>query len=122
MLGDLFAREGPCKRFYALERVFFFHFLCKNYSSQIVHVASAKRAYFQRWSVALCRADSDGDGRSNGEELGDPECVWRRGEEPATVTGLSHPGEEGRARGGRGEGRAGQGRAGQGRAGQGRAG
>jgi len=28
------------------------------------------------WTKALCEKDSDGDGRSNGEELGDPECVW----------------------------------------------
>ena len=36
--------------------------------------------------------DSDGDGRTNGQELGDPSCVWTEG---AFVekTGLSHPGK-----------------------------
>ncbi|CAB9500116.1 Tyramine beta-hydroxylase [Seminavis robusta] len=43
------------------------------------------------WTTALCEADSDGDGRSNGEELGDPNCEWSEGEEPAGPA-LSHPG------------------------------
>ena len=30
------------------------------------------------WTEELCRMDSDGDGRSNGQELGDPNCVWSR--------------------------------------------
>ena len=28
----------------------------------------------QTWSAELCNADSDEDGRTNGEELGDPDC------------------------------------------------
>ena len=24
----------------------------------------------------MCEADSDGDGHTNGEELGDPKCQW----------------------------------------------
>ena len=28
------------------------------------------------WTEALCRKDSDGDGVTNGEELGDPCCAW----------------------------------------------
>ncbi|CAB9506119.1 Tyramine beta-hydroxylase [Seminavis robusta] len=43
------------------------------------------------WTIPLCEADSDGDGRSNGEELGDPSCEWSPGEEPAGPA-LSHPG------------------------------
>ena len=36
-------------------------------------------------------ADSDGDGATNGEELGDPNCVWVYGGAPeSTPTG--HPG------------------------------
>ena len=43
------------------------------------------------WNRALCMADSDGDGATNGEELGDPNCVWVYGGAPeSTPTG--HPG------------------------------
>ncbi|XP_076468958.1 dopamine beta-hydroxylase-like [Babylonia areolata] len=47
-----------------------------------------------KWTEALCRKDSDGDGRTNGEELGDPECVWSKGQTPpvTAATSLSHPG------------------------------
>lgn len=30
------------------------------------------------WTQELCQADSDGDGYSNGQELGDPGCTVRR--------------------------------------------
>jgi len=33
-------------------------------------------------NVSLCEMDSDGDGKTNGEELGDPDCVWIRGQSP----------------------------------------
>nr|AIG55607.1 secreted protein [Thraustotheca clavata] len=32
-----------------------------------------------RWSKFLCEMDSDKDGATNGEELGDPCCEWRVG-------------------------------------------
>ena len=32
------------------------------------------------WANGLCELDSDGDGVSNGAELGDPDCEWRRGD------------------------------------------
>ena len=44
------------------------------------------------WTKALCEMDSDKDGLSNGVELGDPNCVWSKGEAPAETTGISHPG------------------------------
>jgi dopamine beta-monooxygenase len=44
------------------------------------------------WTIALCQADSDGDGQSNGFELGDPDCVWTPGATPARSTDISHPG------------------------------
>lgn len=31
------------------------------------------------WTRAYCQADSDGDGQTNGEELGDPCCQWKAG-------------------------------------------
>jgi len=46
----------------------------------------------RRWTEGLCRADSDGDGLSNGEELGDPDCLWSVGMKPSRLTDISHPG------------------------------
>ncbi len=43
------------------------------------------------WSPALCMKDSDGDGQTNGEELGDPCCVWTGGA-AARSTDISNPG------------------------------
>ncbi|KAF0691167.1 hypothetical protein As57867_017494, partial [Aphanomyces stellatus] len=45
-----------------------------------------------QWTKALCLADSDGDGQTNGEELGDPCCVWSQATLPTQTNGLSHPG------------------------------
>lgn len=28
----------------------------------------------------MCQKDSDMDGKTNGEELGDPNCVWKQGD------------------------------------------
>jgi hypothetical protein len=44
------------------------------------------------WTTDLCQLDSDGDGRTNGEELGDPLCVWTEGSTPVRTTDISHPG------------------------------
>ncbi|ETW08549.1 hypothetical protein H310_01108 [Aphanomyces invadans] len=32
-----------------------------------------------KWTKELCEKDSDGDGATNGEELGDPCCTWKVG-------------------------------------------
>ena len=45
------------------------------------------------WTNGLCNADSDGDGVSNGQELGDPSCVWTSGATPARTTQISNPGD-----------------------------
>ncbi|DAZ99336.1 TPA: hypothetical protein N0F65_005187 [Lagenidium giganteum] len=45
------------------------------------------------WTVEFCKADSDNDGQTNGQELGDPCCVWKPGSKPAFTTGVSHPGD-----------------------------
>jgi hypothetical protein len=39
----------------------------------------------------LCAMDSDKDGQTNGEELGDPCCVWKVGSQPVHTTGISDP-------------------------------
>lgn len=44
------------------------------------------------WTQALCEKDSDSDGKTNGEELGDPDCKWMEGNLPERNTDLSHPG------------------------------
>ena len=37
--------------------------------------------------------DSDGDGITNGEELGDPNCNWEEREEPLRKRPITHPGQ-----------------------------
>ena len=37
--------------------------------------------------------DSDGDGRTNGEELGDPNCVWQKSNPTRLLSSVSHPGK-----------------------------
>ncbi|XP_060066098.1 tyramine beta-hydroxylase-like [Ylistrum balloti] len=44
------------------------------------------------WTKTLCKTDSDGDGKTNGEELGDPECIWTKGSSPTVTHDISHPG------------------------------
>ena len=47
------------------------------------------------WTVALCEKDSDGDGQTNGEEMGDPCCKWVAGDRPSPYMSRfvpSHPG------------------------------
>lgn len=46
-----------------------------------------------RWTRALCAMDSDGDGRTNGQELGDPDCTWELGDpDPPSSLPVTHPG------------------------------
>ncbi|XP_063424230.1 tyramine beta-hydroxylase-like isoform X2 [Mytilus trossulus] len=44
------------------------------------------------WNKSLCKLDSDKDGRSNGEELGDPNCIWTRDTIPQRQNNITHPG------------------------------
>ena len=46
------------------------------------------------WTTELCKKDSDGDGESNGLELGDPCCLWKEGSgvPPSRSWRISHPG------------------------------
>ncbi|ESO93057.1 hypothetical protein LOTGIDRAFT_162081 [Lottia gigantea] len=44
------------------------------------------------WTKELCQKDSDGDGMTNGQELGDPSCSWTAGDNPPTAEKISHPG------------------------------
>lgn len=55
---------------------------------------AAFEAQDTQWTPSLCQADSDGDGATNGEELGDPCCRWSAGraQQTATTAQVSHPG------------------------------
>ena len=44
------------------------------------------------WTRSLCMKDSDGDGQTNGQELGDPQCTWTQGATPSRTTAITHPG------------------------------
>lgn len=46
----------------------------------------------KKWTASLCQADSDGDGQTNGQELGDPCCEWTSSGSPRRLVGLSDPG------------------------------
>ncbi|KAF5398359.1 Temptin [Paragonimus heterotremus] len=48
-------------------------------------------ARYRTWDK-LCPLDSDRDGFTNGEELGDPRCVWKMGAEPERADHITHPG------------------------------
>ena len=41
----------------------------------------------------LCLLDSDGDGRTNGVELGDPNCTWTVTNGATLTPAVSHPGK-----------------------------
>jgi predicted ferric reductase len=45
-----------------------------------------------QWSTELCSSDSDSDGQSNGEELGDPDCIWTPGTTASRTSDIRHPG------------------------------
>lgn len=47
------------------------------------------------WDKKLCEMDSDGDGVTNGQELGDPCCEWSENRlAEVRQDGLSHPGDK----------------------------
>jgi hypothetical protein len=45
----------------------------------------------KEWTKELCEGDSDGDGQSNGLELGDPCCSWTKGDPPLRTNDISDP-------------------------------
>ncbi|MBK8253983.1 MAG: hypothetical protein IPK82_15135 [Polyangiaceae bacterium] len=47
------------------------------------------------WWPALENLDSDGDGQTNGQELGDPCGDWLIGMDPPRTTAISNPGDSG---------------------------
>ena len=80
--------------------------LVKLVSKFIVYRALSDKTYlllglrspliFQQWTVELCRKDSDGDGQTNGQELGDPHCRWTIGTQADRTAVVTHPGNRSR--------------------------
>lgn len=46
----------------------------------------------KEWTVELCNEDTDGDGITNGDHLGDPLCIWKQGATPSRTVDITHPG------------------------------
>ena len=71
------------------------HATCEGGSFPLNAYGEAFKAAGFKWTKALCEADSDGDGQSNGEELGDPCCEWGKSDVPSNYMKAhtpSHPG------------------------------
>lgn len=51
--------------------------------------------YGFKWSIEFCQLDSDGDGKTNGQELGDPDCTWKLSDPSPSNTTLTRPGLKG---------------------------
>jgi hypothetical protein len=49
----------------------------------------------ESWTTEFCQQDSDGDGQTNGQELGDPCCEWVQDSNAVVqwTDGVSHPGD-----------------------------
>lgn len=47
------------------------------------------------WWSAVRDLDSDGDGQSNAQELGDPCATWSKGKTPDRIDGIANPGDPG---------------------------
>lgn len=46
-----------------------------------------------QWGPAFAALDSDGDGFTNGVELGDPAGIWALGQIPSSTTGITNAGD-----------------------------
>eukprot|EP00747_Dinoflagellata_sp_TGD_P079662 gnl/TRDRNA2_/TRDRNA2_160597_c0_seq1.p1 gnl/TRDRNA2_/TRDRNA2_160597_c0~~gnl/TRDRNA2_/TRDRNA2_160597_c0_seq1.p1 ORF type:complete len:671 (+),score=101.03 gnl/TRDRNA2_/TRDRNA2_160597_c0_seq1:77-2089(+) len=71
------------------------HQSCKGGSMPLNPFGLALQAADYKWTKELCEADSDEDGLTNGEELGDPCCLWEANDHPSSYTSsfvASHPG------------------------------
>mmetsp|Transcript_37263 Transcript_37263/g.100819 ORF Transcript_37263/g.100819 Transcript_37263/m.100819 type:complete len:537 (-) Transcript_37263:480-2090(-) len=71
------------------------HASCAGADLPLNPFGEALRGAGYRWTQALCSADSDGDGFTNGEELGDPCCLWHEGDAASAYMASwspTHPG------------------------------
>ncbi|DAZ99366.1 TPA: hypothetical protein N0F65_005217, partial [Lagenidium giganteum] len=72
------------------------HSVPKGSNSKLNEFGVSFRNQGEKWTKALCMTDSDGDGQTNGQELGDPCCVWtqRTDEKVQWSTDVSDPGNK----------------------------
>lgn len=69
------------------------HASCHQPTAELNPFGVAFREHAYQWTKHLCEMDADGDGYSNGQELGDPHCQWAPGKKVRTTAGISHPGD-----------------------------
>jgi len=71
------------------------HRTCEGATLPLNPFGEALKSHDFTWTQELCEADSDNDGMTNGEELGDPCCLWAAYSEESNYTKEftpSHPG------------------------------
>lgn len=69
----------------------------RNDFGQMVEASFLSPAGFSgrvQWGLELAKMDADGDGATNGEELGDPEGLWKSGDaDPGDAAAITLPGD-----------------------------
>ncbi|MBI2502453.1 MAG: hypothetical protein HYW07_04365 [Candidatus Latescibacteria bacterium] len=69
----------------------------RNLFGQMVEANFLSSAGFSgrvQWGPELAKQDADGDGATNGEELGDPEGLWKAGDaDPGEAVAVTLPGD-----------------------------
>jgi dopamine beta-monooxygenase len=69
----------------------------RNVFGQMVEADFLSSAGFSgrvQWGPELAKLDADGDGFTNGQELGDPEGTWKTGDaDPGGAAAVTHPGD-----------------------------
>lgn len=73
------------------------HNTCEGGTFPLNVYGAAFQAGGYEWSKEFCNADSDGDGQTNGEELGDPCCEWQMSDVPSPYMASFVPSHPGRA-------------------------
>jgi len=71
------------------------HNTCLGGTLPLNSFGEALKAANYQWTRTLCVTDSDGDGRTNGEEMGDPCCLWEPYDTPSDYMASfvpTHPG------------------------------
>ena len=62
-------------------------------NNQNVHYTRIAGPVWSENNWDLCHKDSDNDGQTNGQELGDPGCIWAGTGTPPRTSAISRPGD-----------------------------